>query len=203
MCMILKNVSLVLVEMNRQDVFTRLFFLPSSSLVFGITESLWSSFAGGRQYGVWAGERHSSCSCLPQCCSSPLPCTLLVNALLAIPRTFILRGLELFSKGIEPAMAHPKIIERRRSPMGGMLAQWGADRPVSPVQACKGMRQHLPWCRWAWYCCLAGRGAKASGIRAILFLYGADVSFSPGCLTWKFVAVQVLFLKAGGVKTVA
>lgn len=127
MCMILKNVSLVLVEMNRQDVFTRLFFLPSSSLVFGITESLWSSFAGGRQYGVWAGERHSSCSCLPQWCSSPLPCTLLVNALFAIPRTFILRGLELFSKGIAPAMAHPKIIERRRSPMGrdaGSMRSW-------------------------------------------------------------------------------
>lgn len=36
-------------------------FSPSSLMLFGITESLQSSFAGGRQYGVWAGERHISC----------------------------------------------------------------------------------------------------------------------------------------------
>lgn len=43
------------------------------------------------------------------------------------PPKFISRGLmdtwELFSIGIAPAMAHPKVRKRRRGPMGGMLAQ--------------------------------------------------------------------------------
>lgn len=85
MCLILENVLLALVEMNRQDIFMRLyfyFFFPSLVL-FGIRESLWSSFAGGRQYGVWAGEWHSSCSCLPRWWSSPQR----VNALLTISQT--------------------------------------------------------------------------------------------------------------------
>lgn len=51
-----------------------------------------------------------------------------------------------------------------------------------------------------WSCCLAERGAKVLGARVTLLLDGADARFAPGCLTWKFLRAQVLFLTAGGVR---
>lgn len=152
MCMILENVSLVLVEMNRQDIFRRLyffyfFFFPSSLVLFGIRESLWSSFAGGRQYGVWAGEWHSSCSCLPQWWSSPLA----VNALLTISQTLFQRALwtpgNPCSKGVAPAMAHPKVREEERS--CGMDA--GSVRSSRACCLCRAVG--LSWYQRVWFCC--------------------------------------------------
>lgn len=105
---------------------------------------------------------------------------------------------ELFSKGIAPAMAHPKVRERRRGPVGGMLAQWGADGPMSPVWTCKGL----------WGCPGANESGPAAWQRGELkpwahewpCCYGADVRFSPGCLKWKFIKARTLFLKAKGVR---
>lgn len=104
---------------------------------------------------------------------------------------------ELFSKGIAPAMAHPKVRERRRGPMGGMLAQWGADGPLSPAWICKGL----------WACPGTSKSGPAAGRELKPCVYkrsccymGADVRFSPGCLKWKFLRLWVLFLKAGGVR---
>ena len=170
------------------------FFFSSSLVLFGFTESLWSSFAGGRQYGVWAGEWHSSCFCLPWWCSSPLPCAVPVNTLLAIPQTFVLRGLmdtrEIFSKGIAPAMAHPKVREEERSHErdAGSVRSWWTHVTCADLQGCADKSGPAA---------LAERGAKALAIRATLLLYGADVRFSPGCLKWKFIGVCMLFLKGG------
>lgn len=150
MCMILKNVSLALVEMNRQDVFTRLFYFFSSSLMlFGITESLWSSFAGGRQYGVWAGERHSSCSCLSWWCSSPLPRVLLANTLLTVPKTLFQRGLtdacNFFATVLHYLWLTPRQDRGQEVPWEGCwLREELTDtcHPGGPARACSSIR---PW----------------------------------------------------------
>lgn len=185
--------------MNRQDVFMRLFFF-FLLMLFGITESLWSSFAGGRQYGVWAGEWHSSCSCLLWWCfSPPTQCTACERSL-NNPLNFVSRDLmdtwELFKQRHCPNHGSPPGKREKRS--HGRDA--GSARSWRTCVTCTGMQQHLPQCWWVGSCCLAERAAKALGTWATLLLYGADVRFSPCCLKWKVIKVQVLFLKAGGVK---
>lgn len=141
--------------MSRQDVFMRIFFsfflfFPSSLLVlFGITKSPWSSFAGGWQSGVWAGERRGSGSCLPRRCASRAP----PPSALSHPPSSDFQGSCGHLGTFAPSVAH---LEIRGPTEGCWLSAELMDRRLQ-----------------VWSHCLAERGDKALGFWATSLLWGA------------------------------